>query len=300
MKRVGLFLGCNIPLRRPDIEYSMRYLLKELGVEVVDLEGATCCPAFGTMPSIDLVGWCVGSAWNMAIAEGKGLEVMVTGCGSCYGSLNEARYHMEKHPEIKEKVNEILGSVGMRYEGKVKVYNIYNYIYDFIGIEELKKAVKYPLNGMVCGVQVGCHNLWPSKAYPANDENTFQPRRLREICEALGGVAPWYSMMTDCCGMGALGSLARDKSWSLFKKKASKMIEEINPEVFVTGCSSCLLRFDNDQAQMKKEGVIDFEVPAVHVAQLVALALGAEPEKAVGLAEVPVDKVVEKIRAGGK
>ncbi|HCE79808.1 MAG TPA: heterodisulfide reductase, partial [Thermodesulfobacterium commune] len=42
MKRVGLFLGCNIPLRRPDIEYSMRYLLKELGVEVVDLEGATC------------------------------------------------------------------------------------------------------------------------------------------------------------------------------------------------------------------------------------------------------------------
>jgi heterodisulfide reductase subunit B len=51
---------------------------------------------------------------------------------------------------------------------------------------------------------------------------------------------------------------------------------------------------------MKKEGVIDFEVPAVHVAQLVALALGAEPEKAVGLAEVPVDKVIEKIRAGGK
>ncbi|MEM2868564.1 MAG: CoB--CoM heterodisulfide reductase iron-sulfur subunit B family protein [Candidatus Bathyarchaeia archaeon] len=298
MKRVGLYLGCNIPLRRPDIEYSMRYALKELDFEVVDLDGAACCPAFGSMPSVDIVGWCVGAAWNMAIAEEKGLEYMVTGCGSCYGSMNEARYHMKEHPEVKEKVNEILGKVGMKYEGKVRLYNFYNLIYDLVGLEELKKKVKYPLNGMVIGVQVGCHNLWPSKAYPSNDDNTFQPKRLREIVEALGGVAPWYSMMTDCCGMGALGSLAREKSLSLFKKKAKKMIEEINPELFVTGCSSCLLRFDNDQAAMKKEGTIDFEVPAVHIAQLVALCLGAEPEKAVGLAEVPIDKVIEKIRGG--
>jgi heterodisulfide reductase subunit B len=49
---------------------------------------------------------------------------------------------------------------------------------------------------------------------------------------------------------------------------------------------------------MKKEGVIDWEVPAVHVAQLVALCLGAEPEKAVGLAEVPINGIVEKIRGG--
>lgn len=298
MKRVGLYLGCNIPLRRPDIEYSMRYVLKELGFEIVDLDGAACCPAFGSLPSVDIVAWCVGSAWNMSIAESKGLEYMVTGCGSCYGSMNEARYHMEEHPEIKEKVNEILGTVGMKYEGKVTLHNFYNFLYDLVGLEELKKAVKYPLNGMVIGVQVGCHNLWPSKAYPANDENTFQPKRMREVVEALGGVAPWYSMMTDCCGMGALGSLAREKSLALFKKKAEKMIEEINPELFVTGCSSCLLRFDNDQAVMKKDNLIDFEIPAMHIAQLVALCLGAEPEKAVGLAQVPQDQVLEKIRGG--
>jgi heterodisulfide reductase subunit B len=205
---------------------------------------------------------------------------------------------MEKHPEVKEKVNEILGKVGKRYEGKVKVWNVYNYIYEEIGIEELKKRVKYSLNEMVIGVQVGCHNLWPSKAYTSNDEDVFHPTRLREVCEAVGGKAPWYSTMLDCCGMGALASLAKEKSWELFKRKVSKMIEEIKPDLMVTGCSSCLLRFDNDQAQMKKEGVIDFEVPAMHVAQLLALVMGAEPEKAVGLAEVPVDGIVEKIRGG--
>lgn len=297
MKRIGLFLGCNIPLRRPDIEYSMRYVLKELGVEVVELEGATCCPAFGTMPSIDLVGWCVGAAWNMALAEEQGVD-LITGCGSCYGSLNEARHHMEEHPEVKEKVNEILGKVGKRYEGKVKVWNVYNYIYEEIGLEVVKEKVRYPLNDMVIGVQVGCHNLWPSKAYTSNDEDVFHPTRLRELCEAVGGKAPWYSTMLDCCGMGALASLAREKSLELFKRKVEKMREEIGPELMVTGCSSCLLRFDNDQVQMKKEGKIDWELPAMHVAQLLALVMGAEPEKAVGLAEVPVGGVVEKIRGG--
>ena len=98
--------------------------------------------------------------------------------------------------------------------------------------------------------------------------------------------------------MGALGSLAREKSLALFKKKVEKMREEINPDLLVTGCSSCLLRFDNDQAQMKNEGMIDWSIPAVHIAQLVALSLGAEPEKAVGLAELPLNGVLEKIRGG--
>ncbi|HDK25534.1 MAG TPA: heterodisulfide reductase [Candidatus Atribacteria bacterium] len=297
MRKIGLFLGCNIPLRRPDIEYSMRYVLNKLGVEIVELDGATCCPAFGIMPSIDLVGWCAGSAWNMAIAEEKEVDI-ITGCGSCYGSLNEARYHMEKHPEIKEEVNKILGKVGKKYEGVVKVWNFYNYIYEEIGIEELKKKIKYSLNDIVCGTQVGCHNLWPSKAYTSNDDNVFKPTRMREICEAVGGKAPWYSTILDCCGMGALGSLAKEKSWALWRRKVSKMIEEINPELFVTGCSSCLLRYDNDQAQMKKGGLIDFEIPAVHIAQLLALVMGAEPEKAVGLAEVPIDGIITKIKGG--
>ncbi|MCS7278995.1 MAG: CoB--CoM heterodisulfide reductase iron-sulfur subunit B family protein [Thermodesulfobacteriaceae bacterium] len=298
MKRVGLYLGCNIPFRRPDVEYSMRYALKALDFEVVDLEGAACCPAFGSMPSVDLLAWCVGSAWNLSIAEEKGLEYIVTGCGSCYGSLNEAKYHMEKHPEIKQKVNEILSSVGKKYEGKVKVYNFYNLIYDLVGLDELKRKVKFPLKGLICGAQPGCHNLWPEKVFPANDENTFQPKRLREICEALGGEAPWYSTITDCCGMGALGTLAKDKSETLFIRKIKTMLEEINPELYVVGCSSCLLRGDNRQAVMKKEGKIDFELPAVHIAQLVALALGAEPEKVLGLTEVPIEKVLEKIRGG--
>ena len=46
--KYGLFLGCNMPAHRPDVEKAIRVSMPALGVEMVDLEGYVCCPAFGT------------------------------------------------------------------------------------------------------------------------------------------------------------------------------------------------------------------------------------------------------------
>lgn len=54
MEKIGLYLGCNIPLKNPDIEQSFRKIFPVLGIEPVDLQGASCCPAWGTAPSFDL------------------------------------------------------------------------------------------------------------------------------------------------------------------------------------------------------------------------------------------------------
>ncbi len=297
MKKIGLFLGCNIPLNRPDVEYSARYMLKELGVEIVELEGATCCPAYGTMPSLDIVGWAAASAWNLAIAEEKGVDT-ITGCGSCYGSINEAKYYMDKHPEIKQKVNEILGKVGKKYEGTATHWNFINYLHDNIGLDTLKEKIKYNLNGLTVALQTGCHNLWPSRAFPHTEENVFFPTKLKAVVEAIGGSAPNYSTLTDCCGMGALRSNAPDKSLALFKKKLEVIKEEINPDLCVTGCSSCLLQFDAGQALLAEQKKINFKIPALHIVQLVAIAMGAEVEKATAMASIPLNGVITKIKGG--
>ena len=51
--RIGLFLGCNMPALRPDTEKGIRASLESLGVEIVEIEGAACCPAYGTFWSVD-------------------------------------------------------------------------------------------------------------------------------------------------------------------------------------------------------------------------------------------------------
>ncbi len=45
MEQIGLYLGCNIPLKAPDIEQSIRQIFPALGIQPVDLQGASCCPA---------------------------------------------------------------------------------------------------------------------------------------------------------------------------------------------------------------------------------------------------------------
>ena len=47
--KYGLFLGCVIPNRYPQLERSIRDVFEELDVELLDLEGASCCPAPGAL-----------------------------------------------------------------------------------------------------------------------------------------------------------------------------------------------------------------------------------------------------------
>ena len=42
MKRFAFFPGCLIPARHPAMEFAIRYTLPKLGIELVDLEGASC------------------------------------------------------------------------------------------------------------------------------------------------------------------------------------------------------------------------------------------------------------------
>ena len=87
--KYGLFLGCNVPAVRPDVERAIRLSMPRLGAEMLDLEGSACCPAFGSFPSADEIASLAVSAWNFSIAEELGVP-MVTECGSCYSSLRMA------------------------------------------------------------------------------------------------------------------------------------------------------------------------------------------------------------------
>ena len=50
--KYSLFLGCVIPNRYPFIEASTRNVFEELGIELIDMEGASCCPAPGVFRGI--------------------------------------------------------------------------------------------------------------------------------------------------------------------------------------------------------------------------------------------------------
>ena len=297
--KFGLFLGCNISFNRPDVEQAMRKIFPALGVEIDDLVGQSCCPTWGTVPSIDIVGWCAVAARNLALGEEKGIDLM-TACNSCYGSLNEARHKMLKNPEIMSKVNEILAKIGKKYEGKAKCRHVAWVLYKDVGLEKIKESIKYSLDGITVAVQPGCHFLWPSEVYPDKEEDPFNPKVLRELCEALGAEAPYYTKLIDCCGMGALRSTDPEKSFILVREKLECIKEEIDADLIVTTCSSCLIQLDDAQEKLRKEGKINFSIPVLHYVQLLAICMGFDPQQVAGICVTPRDEVIKMILEGGK
>lgn len=89
--KYGLFLGCNMPALRPDVEKAIRVALPGVGIELVDIEGAACCPAFGTFYSVDEDAALAVNAWNLSLAEKAGVDIVVQ-CGSCYSTLRIGRH----------------------------------------------------------------------------------------------------------------------------------------------------------------------------------------------------------------
>ena len=295
MEKFGLYLGCNIPFKAPDIEQSFRKVFPPLGIEVEDLEGATCCPAWGTAPSFDLDTWCAISSRNITLAEDKNIDLM-TGCNSCFGVLSEAKHFIEEDPARKKRVNNSLKEIDREYKGSSDIYHVSHVLYENVGLEKIKQSLVYSLDGLKVAIQPGCHTLWPSDVYKVKEKNSFFPTILKELTEALGADVPHYSRLESCCGMGGMRSTDAEKSLKLFTDKLMSMREEIDPDFIVTTCSSCFLQFDMSQPVLKERGVIDFTIPVFYYTQVLALAMGFDPAQVASISQTPRGDMIAEIQ----
>ena len=291
--KYGLFLGCNMPTIRPDVERAMRLTLPALALELVDMDGCACCPAFGTFPSADEVASFSVNAWNLAIAEEKGVTP-VTQCGSCYSSLRMGRDRLLKDEKKRKRVNELLKGSGKRFEGKANVRHIIDVLYNDAGPEKISRALTKRLDGVHAIVQYPCHTRFPSEILGFDDPG--RPRMLGELVEALGAKVERYSRELQCCG-GAGGFVhgAHVDAVKFAKKKFDAIKKETNADLIVVSCITCLMHMDRVQTELSK-GNGDYSIPVFDYAQILALCMGFEPKEVASISFVPRDKIVERFK----
>ncbi|MEM0344002.1 MAG: CoB--CoM heterodisulfide reductase subunit B [Thermoplasmata archaeon] len=271
MSKYAFFLGCIMPLRYPGIESSTREVFKELGVELVDMQGASCCPAPGVMRSFDQTYWMAVAARNLAIAEKMGLDVL-TICNGCFDTLFEVAHKLNHDPELRKKINKILrDSAGMEYNGTVKVRHFVELLYRDVGLDAIKSKVKSGKN-LRAAVHYGCHFLKPSNIKKIDDAE--RPHVFDDIVEAAGMTSVNYKDKGTCCGAGG-GVRARtpDVALKMTKENLTNMTAA-GVDVIVDCCPFCHLQYDVGQAQLK-----EFKIPVLHLSQLLGLAFGLDREK---------------------
>ena len=290
--KTGLFLGCNMPALRPDIERSIRLSLPTVGVEVVDLDGYVCCPAFGTFPSLDEDAQLAVNAWNYAIAEEKGVD-LVAQCGSCYSSLKLGRHHILESEETLARVNTLLEKGGKHYAGKANMRHMTDFLYHEVGLERIRASVKRPLEGVHVVVQYPCHARFPGDVV-GFEQSAGRPHILRDLVEALGATVDTFSLEYACCGgSGGFHKASAPRAEAFTKRKLDAIKKETQAEAIVGSCITCIMYLDRIQKKIGEENDVDYDLPVFDLNQLIALAQGHPIEQVAQISVVPREPFLE-------
>ncbi len=277
--RYGFFLGCVIPNRYPMIEASIRNVFDYLGAEILDLPGASCCPAPGVFRAFHIPTWLVIAARNISIAEELGVNP-ITGCNGCYGTLRDAWYELEHEYELKKEVNEYLAKIGRTYKGNLEPKHVIQAFYLDMGLDYLKDFIKLKFSDLKVAVHYGCHIVKPSDKRPWDGEYEA-PRFLDEIVEITGAKSIDYKDKYMCCGAGGAVRTAVKEVAADFTREKLVNMRDAGVDIIINCCPFCHLQLDLGQVEVNNiyADIIGepFHIPVIYITQLLGVAFGMDP-----------------------
>ncbi len=290
MKSYVLYPGCVMPTEQYAYEMSIREVLPLLEIKLVDLKDFSCCGE--PIKSVNQMLSLALSARNIALAEKEGLDIFAP-CPMCHLALSESKRILDSDPAMNEKINKFLADEGLTYMGKSVIVNTLDLLHDIVGVENIKKLAKKPLNELKVATHYGCHLIRPSEiGRPDDSEN---PQKMEKILEAIGAKPLDYPEKLDCCG----GLLTANLPESALTKTGQKLqkVQEQGFDAFIDTCPWCHRQYDSKQTKAGETVAAKLEVPVFYLTQLLGLSFGISSDKlGLDLNLSPVDK----LNLGGK
>jgi len=271
MRKYGFFPGCVAKESCKELFNSTLLLADKLGIELVELTAASCCGA-SVLNDANRDVARVLNARTYAQAEALGLDDVITICSTCTGHMRAANKELLESETHMTQANAILGKFGAKYEGNVSVRHLLWLLIDDIGLDELKKMVVKPLNGLKVAPFYGCHIIRPESVN--GWESARNPHSLEDLITALGGEAIDYAGKTRCCGFHV--QLEKGDIAANMVGQNMRMAKDMGAQAVLTPCPLCHLALDGyQQDAAARWGRTD--LPTFHLPQLVAIALGIDP-----------------------
>ena len=286
--KIALFRCCMTSMGLSRYETSSNEVLRELGIEFVDIKEFNCCGY--PLRNLNFEAYLLSSARNLALAERAGLDIL-TICNCCYGSLKYAEHVLKKFVAAREQVNANLAAEGLRFSGTVSTKHLLGVLHDDLGVETIRKRLKKTLNGLRIAMHYGCHLLRPKEV--VGFDRGFQPVKFDALVEATGAVSvPWTGKF-DCCGSPLMG-VNDELSMDLAEKKL-RNAHQGGAQCLTVTCPYCQIQFGRIQRRIIETRNFDTPVPCVLYPELLGLCLGIDREK-LGLEEKLPEVVIAHLR----
>ena len=292
LRRVAYYKGCLASLSAKELDSSTQALAPQVGLELVELQAVTCCGA-GDIHEAEPDYYLHLNARILAYAEAAGCDTLLTICNVCTLNLRQANWQLKNDDALRQRVSDNLEHVGVPpYSGNVEVRHLLWEIAEGEGYELLKTAAHKGLKGLKVAPFYGCQILRPSKLLGFEDPD--RPWSLERIIEACGGEAIDYPAKIKCCGFPIIAAREETALGELIQP--IEQAKEAGADALVTPCPLCHLSLDAWQSKLKAATGKDFQMPILHLSQLVGVAAGLEEsELKFKRHVVPVTPVLEKL-----
>jgi heterodisulfide reductase subunit B len=280
--------GCSLKATSKAYFESINAISAPLDVKFKELEDWNCCGASLYMGINELTSFALCSR-NLALAQKLGGTEIAVPCSGCYTLLRKTNKYLKEYPDISEKIHKVLEPVGLTYNGDVKVRHLAEIIFNDIGIEKIKKAVRRKLEGLNVACFYGCLMVRPKGGV----EDTEDPQSLELLVKALGANPIYFPAKVRCCGAASVG---------LGEKVGLRMVRDLlicardnHADLMVVTCPLCHMNLDVYQNMVKKEYDLNFTLPILYFTQLMGIAFGINKDS-LGFKSliVPAEPVVSK------
>ncbi|MEN9229719.1 MAG: heterodisulfide reductase-related iron-sulfur binding cluster, partial [Thermostichus sp. DG02_5_bins_236] len=159
--RYAYYPGCVAQGACRELYDSTEQITRHLGIELVELESASCCGSGTFKEESELLEDTV-NARNLALAEVLGLP-MLTHCSTCQGVLGRVNEKLKAakttNPEYFHHVQTLCqkGGCESRYQGSGDVRHLLWMLISDYGLERLQQQAKRSLKGLRCAAFYGCY-----------------------------------------------------------------------------------------------------------------------------------------------
>lgn len=300
---VLLFRSCLVSAEYPGVEAATKWLLERFEIEYTVHPEQSCYTGLGYYS--DLMPFSTTAAMaarNACVAVNDGHPTVSYLCSTCY-AINKKAQHVLEVPKYRDETNAVLAKIGRVYDERVAAAVQHKHVLDILwsAHESVPELVRRRLDGVKVATHPACHYC---KVFP--DDVTGEPENFmlpEDILEPTGIIPTgYYNEKTTHCGAGFRQRFVNPPLSVAVTQQKLRRLAELGVDVLVHMCPNCHVQFDRFHDIISEGSSETYPFIHLHVQQLLALALGADPDTVCGLASHSqnVEPFLERIGARDK
>lgn len=288
-KNILLFKSCLVSTEYPGIESSTKYIFDKIGVDYDVSSRQTCCTGLGHYSDIfDQYSTTVIGARNFHIGKDLNRKNLVMLCATCYAINKKAANVLNNKDDVREEVNTLFNENDlseMTYtkgdiDSSENIFHVVDILYN--KKEEIAKNIKFDFSKFKIATHHGCHYC---KVHYKDTIGGIRDPKIIDTLVSYCGVETigFYDHKRTTCGAGFRQRFVnKELSMNVTLDKLKSMKRE-NTEILIHLCPNCHVQFDRYQKYISNTTKEEFNIIHLNIAQFIALGMGADPYKVVGI-----------------